>query len=631
MREELERKVSSLPTRSGVYLFKDRRGRVIYVGKAVNLRARVRQYLGGQDERQMVPFLVANATDVEVVATDTEKEALLLENTLIKKHRPRYNVKLVDDKNFLHLRVDPRSSWPRYTLVRRIKDDGARYFGPYASASRARETLAVLSRHFPLRTCTDQVLRTRKRPCILHQMHRCVAPCVDLVDKSAYDEILEESILFLEGRHRPLVQRLTDRMQRAAEAEQFEDAARIRDLVRSIEATLERQKVVDPKLRDRDVWGLYREGNRGAVAILPIREGMMGEPRVTPVTSLVGDDADVLSSLILDAYGAGSDVPGEVLVPRLPPEHATLAELLSERRGRKVQLVAPERGERVRLVELAQENARLRFLREHDEDERLEQALRELAEIVGLAEPPARIECFDNSNIGGANPVAAMAVLIDGRPARAEYRRYRVRTVVGSDDYATMREILGRRFKRGLEEGNLPDLLVVDGGKGQLNVALAVLRELGVPNQPVIGIAKPRTEHARGEADATDKIVVPGTKDPIRLRPGHPALRLLQHVRDEVHRHAVGYHRQVRNRETLQSVLEAIPGVGPTRRKALLKHLGSAGAVANAGVDELAAVPGIGPALAAQIHAALHPEEAPPAPGEPVADAADDEVADDLL
>lgn len=610
MNDELLRKAAGLPTTAGVYLFKDRRGRVIYVGKAINLRARVRQYVSLQDERFMVPHLVAAAFELEVVATDTEKEALLLENTLIKKHRPRYNTQLRDDKSFLHLRLDPRSDWPRWLLVRRIKDDGARYFGPFHSASKARETLAVLGRSFPLRTCSDATLASRSRPCILHQMHRCGAPCVGLVGREGYREVVDESVLFLEGRKRPLVQRLDARMRRLADEERFEEAARLRDLVRSVEATLERQKVVDPKLGDRDVWGIFREGARGALAVLPIREGLMGEPTVGLGDALVGEDEELLSTAINEHYPAGADIPPEILVSVLPHDAAALEEVLGERRGAKVEIRAPARGDKVRLVALAAENARLRFANAHDAEERLRRALADLAEVVGLPVPPHRIECFDNSNLQGTNPVAAMSVLIDGKPARGEYRRYRVKTVVGADDYATMAEIVRRRVRRGRDEGNLPDLLVVDGGRGQLNVALAVLKDEGVALR-VVGLSKPRTEHARGESDATDKIVLPEAKDPIRLPSGHPALRLMQLVRDEVHAHAVRYHRQVRGKVALVSALEAIPGVGPTRRKALLTALGSARAVAEADRETIAAVPGIGPAMAAQIYAALNPPDAP--------------------
>jgi len=604
----LEQKAAALPTRPGVYLFRDRRGKVLYVGKAVNLRARVRQYLAGQDERFMVPFLVRRAHDVEVVVVDSEKEALLLENTLIKEHRPRFNVKLRDDSNFLHLRIDSREPWPRYTLVRHLGDDGARYFGPYHSASSARQTLAFLHRAFPLRTCSDQVLKSRRRPCLLYQMGRCAAPCVDLVDRDAYGDLVEESVLLLEGRRKPLLRRLRERMHRAAEVEAFEEAARLRDLIASVERTLEHQKVVDPRLRDRDVWGLYREGSRGVLSILPVREGMMGAPRAVALSGLVGEDAEVLSSLLNSAYPGGANIPPEILLPELPRDSAALAEVLSERRGRRVVLHAPARGDKARLLSLAMDNARVRFLQQDDEVTRGERALAALAEVLELPAPPRRMECFDNSNLRGAQPVAAMAVFLDGRPERSEYRRYQVKTASGDDDYAMMREILERRMARALKEENRPDLLVVDGGKGQLGVALAVLEDLGLHDQAVIGIAKPRTEHARGARHATDKIVLPHRKDPLRLRKDHPALRVLQHLRDEAHRHAVRYHRKRRSKETLTSVLEAIPGVGPARRRALLAHLGSAKAVTEADVEALSSVPGIGPVLARTIHEVLHPD-----------------------
>jgi excinuclease ABC subunit C len=611
MGDVLTDKVASIPTGSGVYLFRDARNRVIYVGKAANLRARLRQYLRGDDGRFFVPFLVSDAADVDVVLTHTEKEALLLENELIKQHRPRYNVKLVDDKNFLHLRLDPRVAWPRFTLVRQIGEDGAHYFGPYHSASKARDTLAMLQRMFPLRTCTDHVLRSRQRPCLLHQMGRCVAPCVDLVTRPEYDEIIDEAELMLRGQHRPLIARLEARMHRLAEDLRFEDAARARDLMRGVAQTLERQRVVDTKLGDRDLWGVHREAERAALAILPVREGVMGEPRITLVPRLGGDLAEALSTLINTAYPAGTYVPPEICLPVMPPDAAALEEVLTERRGKRVKLSAPQRGDKARLVELASDNARLRLSQAEDEDTRLQAALLRLAELVGLPGPPHRIECFDNSNWGGTNPVAAMAVFIDGRPDRSEYRRYRIKTVVGADDYASMREILGRRLKRAADEGTFPDLVVIDGGKGQLAVAMAAADDLGL-SVPMLGLSKPRTERKHGDRVSTDKIVLPNIKDPIRLKRHDPSLRILQHIRDEVHDTAIRYHRKVRRKNTLSSVLEAIPGVGAGRRKALLKHLGSAEAVLHASADDLATVPGIGPALAKQIRASLHPDEAAP-------------------
>ncbi len=601
----LATRAAGLPTSSGVYLFKDAAGKVLYVGKAKNLRARVRQYLAGQDERFMVRFLVAQAQDVEVVLTDSEKDALILENTLIKRHNPRYNVKLRDDKNFLHLRLHPRASWPRYTLVRQIRDDGSRTFGPYSSAQRARRTLDFVHRTFQLRTCTDAVLKSRKRPCMLHQMGRCVAPCVDgYTTPQAYGELVRDSMLFLDGRNNEVLERLRRRMTAAAEREDFEEAARLRDLLQTVTRTLERQRVVDRALGDRDVWGVFQELDRGVAVVVPVRAGMMLEPAALPFEGLLEELPELLSSLLNTWYGDGT-IPPEILVPTLPADADALAELLTEAAGRRVRLHQPQRGDKVRLLRLAERNARDRYQRAHARSERLGRALVELRDLLALPGIPSRIECFDNSNFQGDHPVSSQVVFLDGEPAKKEYRTYKIRTVVGSDDYATMAEVLGRRFRRATEEGLFPDLLVVDGGKGQLNVALRVLEELGLSEQPVIGLAKPRTEKKRGDPDPVDKLIVPGRAEPIRLPDHHPTLNLLRHLRDESHRFAIRFHRQVRRKSTLQSVLEEIPGVGPARRVALLRHFGSARALAGATVIELTQVPGIGRTTAQQIRHAL--------------------------
>jgi excinuclease ABC subunit C len=409
---------------------------------------------------------------------------------------------------------------------------------------------------------------------------------------------------FLSGKRAEAMRRLRARMQKHADDEDFEKAAKVRDLIFSIESSVERQKVVDTHLSDRDVWGVHREASQGALAILPIRDGVMHEPRASMVT-FVGTLGEVLSTLLVEAYPEGALVPPEILLPELPEDHETLAELLTERRGSKVRLIVPLRGRKVQQMALAAENARVRFLQDTDDAQRHDQAMADLAKALELAEPPRRMECFDNSNLSGTNAVAAMAVFLDGRPERREYRRYKIKEAKGSDDYAMMREVLTRRFTRGIAEGNLPDLLVVDGGKGQLGVAVAVLEDLGLHHQAVCGIAKPRTERKKGDNVSSDKIVLPHRKEPLKLGGGHPALRILQHLRDETHNHAIRYQRQVRRRETLTSVLDGIPGVGPARRKALLKALGSADAVADAGLAALGSVPGIGPELAQVIFEAL--------------------------
>jgi excinuclease ABC subunit C len=613
----LEQRVARLPTSPGVYLFLNSAGTVLYVGKALSLRARVKQYFAGHDSRAMVPRLVREIAEVEVVLTATEKEALILENTLIKKHQPRYNAKLRDDKNFLHLRLDFRAPWPRLELRRQLRSDGARWFGPYHSAARARQTLDAVQRHFPLRRCSDRTLQARERPCLLFQMRRCVAPCVEAVDRPSYLELAEEAALFLAGRSSELTARLEQRMVAMAEQERFEEAARARDLIRAVQATVERQQVVDRSLADRDVWGLFREGERAVAAVLPVRGGFLQDPLVRWVDGALHEDGPLLSTLLNQHYDPGEAedprerIPPELLLPLEPDDRDALEELLSDRRGGRVYLRCPQRGDKLGLVALATRNARERFVGGTSDEDRDQRALEALAEICRLPGPPRRIECFDNSNLQGSDPVSSMVVFIDGQPHRASYRRYRVKTVEGIDDFGTMREILGRRYRRAMAEGDLPDLVVVDGGKGQLSAAQAVLAELGLGDLPTIGLAKARGEKRRGKRDALDRIVLPWLKDPLRPRATNPALRLLQRLRDESHEHAVRYHRQLRSRRALTSALEELPGVGPARRKALLKHLGSARAVAQATPEELASVPGVGPRLAASIHAVLHPEPEP--------------------
>ena len=594
---DLQEQVEALPLVPGVYLFKDHRGQVLYVGKANNLRVRVRQYLGGHDERYMVRYLVAAAASVDVVPVSSEREALLMESTLIKQHHPRYNTKWRDDKNFLHLRLDPTSEWPRFTLVRRVRDDGARYFGPYHSATTARRTLSFLSRNFALRTCTDKALAARRRPCVLFQLHRCSAPCVGKVSKEDYTTITSDALLFLSGKSKELLRRTSERMTAFAEEERFEEAARLRDLLRMLEGALDRQSVVDTRLGDRDVWGLYREGDRGVVVCLPVREGLARDPQLFPFDGEIGEAGEILSSLFNAVYDQ-VPVPPEILASSLPDAAEALAELLSERRGSRVDLRVPQRGEKVRVLQIAEESAKAHFLLNNSEEERVTRALEGIAELVGLSAPPTRIECYDNSNLLGEDPVASQVVFIDGRPDRSEYRRYKVKTVVGADDYATMREILGRRMKRALAEGDFPDLLVVDGGRGQLSAAEDVLAELGLSEQPVIGISKPRTERRRGEWDAVDKLILRNQPEPVVLRHDHPSLRLLQHIRDEAHREAVGFHRKQRSKSKLHSALDDVPGIGPTRRKALLSHFGSMSGLKKATVAQIAEVPGIGAALA---------------------------------
>lgn len=611
----LQEQAARLPHTTGVYLFKDRKGEVLYVGKANDLHARVRQYITGQDGREMVAFLVKSAHTIDVVQVRTEKEALILEATLIKEHQPRYNVRLLDGANFLHLRIDPRGEWPRYSMARKIGADsrrGVRYIGPIPAAGRAWTTLSFVNRRFPLRTCTDRELKSRKRPCLLYQMRRCLGPCVNLCSREEYDAVVQESLMFLEGRSSDLLDRLREQMLAHSEALEFEEAGRIRDRIRAIEAVTERQQVVDRRGVNRDIWGVYREAERGVAVRIPVREGRMLEPEPLRIEGALEDDPALLSSLLNRYYEVGALLPTELLLPITPEGMDGLAELFSERKGRKVTLRVPVRGDKRRLVGLAEANAKLTLERAQSAAEKTRQTLSALQRICRLPRLPRRIECFDNSNIQGSDPVASMVVYLDGKPARSLYRRYVVKTIEGADDFATMGEILTRRFRRSLEDntGNWrrPDLLVVDGGKGQLNVALDVLNRLNITDVPAIGLSKPRTERRRGDRQTPDKIVLPGIKNPIVLRNNHPALHLLQVIRDESHKTAVQFHRKRRRKRQFTSALDGINGVGPSRKRTLLKHFGGIAAIAAAKPSDIAALPGFGDALAQTVLDALREE-----------------------
>ena len=596
----LSDQADTLPTTCGVYLFKNEAGNVVYVGKAVNLRSRVRQYILGHDERVQVAPLIMESNTIDVVLTDSEKDALLLENTLIKRYLPKFNIQLKDDKNFLHLAINPKDNWPRFTLGRTIKQrPGQRTFGPWSSARTARKTLAFVEKTFPLRSCDDKTLYSRVRPCLLHQMKRCCAPCVEgHTTKDSYAALVHDAIQFMEGKREPLLKDMAERMMRHSEKEEFEAAGLLRDLIVTIRDSQKTQTVVDPKLSDRDAWGLYREGLQGILLLIPVRKGMMLDPLIFQFSGAIGQDSELIATWLTEHYTNGF-IPREVLLPCSSP--VGLAELLSEKACRKTTVKQPMRGDRARLVSLATRNAANRFERTIARSQRQATAMEELRKICQIEGDFSRIECFDNSNIQGTTPVASQVVFVDGEAVKRLYRTYKIKSVEGPDDYASMAEVLTRRLKRGLEQGDLPDLIVVDGGRGQLNVALSVADKLGLSRLPIIGLSKPRTERKRGNNASVDKIVLPWQSDPIRLPDHDPALNLLRRLRDESHRFAVNFHRKSRNKKSLQSDISDIPGVGKSRRRALLRHFGSLTAVKKASVEELAKVEGIGQNLAQEI------------------------------
>jgi excinuclease ABC subunit C len=632
----LQEKIAHLPTDPGVYLMKDRKGAVIYVGKAVNLRARVRSYFNrGGDERAFIPLLDRILGDVETVVVSNEKEALLLENELIKKHEPRFNVKLRDDKSFICLRLDVRQDYPRLEIVRQgsvpQRKDGALYFGPYSSASSIRETLRIINRYFQLRTCSDHALQNRKRPCLLHQIGRCPAPCVYDVPREEYHHSVNEAILFLEGKANELVARLRLRMGEASKELRFEEAARIRDQLFAIERSLERQKIATTEMIDQDVFGLYREGDRLLIYVLFVRQGRITGGMAFPFSGQEFPDPELIASFANLYYANESYVPKEVLLPIDPEGAEGLEELLSERREEKVRILVPKRGEKLDLVKMASRNAEQSFAeRKRDQNETLA-ILEQLQQRLHLSRVPRKMECFDISHFQGANIVASQVAVTDGEADKSRYRHFRIKSLESQDDFAAMYEVISRRVRRGLAEGDLPDLLVIDGGKGQLASAHAALKDAGVDRQvDVVGLAKSREFDVDSReapmVRSPERLFVLGQKDPIVLAQNSAEMFMLARIRDEAHRFAITYQQKLMRRRNFRSVLEDIPGVGEGRKRALLRHFGSLKRIRDASIEELAEVEGLGPAVAERIHSWLHG-----APGAQPLDAGDDVVRETSL
>lgn len=595
----------------GVYLMRDPAGTILYIGKARNLRSRVRSYFGkGRDSRYHIQFLMSRVSDIEYIVTDTEKEALILENTLIKQHRPRYNINLRDDKTYFSLRMDMREEFPRLNIVRKVPRDGARYFGPYASGLAAREVLKQLYKIFPLRHYPLETCRQRRRPCLFYQIRQCSAPCHGLISREAYADLAEGAALFLEGKNTELLKVLKQRMHAAAADQSYEEAGRYRDLIRNIETTLEKQKMVTGA-EDTDVIGYCRLDNRLWLTLLYIRGGSMIGSRHFEFDWEM-EDGEGIHSFLNQYYGREVYVPAEVLLP-LPIDDATaVAELLGEMRGRRVTVTYPRRGTKGELVKLANRNAETAAREKMASAENMEQVLTELQQRLHLHRMPRRIECFDISTIQGQNAVGSGIAFCDGKPDKDRYRKYRIRTVGQADDFAMMHEVLTRRFSRGKAEGDLPDLIVVDGGIGQLNILLGVLAELGISGVDVAALAKSRvTREMTGEElqRSEERVFLPGRKNPVVLRQNSAPLLLLAHIRDEAHRFAITYHKKLRGRETISSELANVPGIGEKRGKELLRQFGSLKNIREASVDELAAVRGMSRRAAEALWQHLHKGE----------------------
>ncbi len=650
--EKIQAILQSLPHKPGIYLHKDAEGHILYVGKATSLHSRVRSYFG--DPGDLSPknrALVAKIADIEYIVVGSEVEALILENEYIKRYQPKYNVRLRDDKNYPYIKVALNEDFPRVYRVRSFRHDGARYFGPYTSSGAVDATLDLMNKIFPYRTCRfdasawapprgqesslppDWKQKLLPRPCTQYYIHRCNAPCVAHASRAEYDAVIQQVILFLEGKHDDVLAALRREMDEASDNLEFERAATLRDRVRAVEQVLEKQKIINTTgADDQDVIALASEDDETCAQIFFFRGGkLVGREFFILQGTRETSPGEIMESFIQQFYDQAPHIPGELILEHAPDEAEALRQWLRQKRGGAVTLTTPQRGDKTRLVAMVAQNAREALAQQRlkwlSDSQKTALALDELRETLNLPAPPHRIECYDISNTQGTNSVGSMVVFENGRPNNSAYRRFRIKTVEGSNDVASLQETLRRRFKRMLaptpgpspvpgvgasedmpdEEGVspdmvgdpwalLPDLVMVDGGRPQLNAALAVLEELAV-SVPVIGIAK--EDH--GAIGTYEEIYLVGQPDPLVLPRTSQGLYLLQRVRDEAHRFAISYHRQVRSARTFRSVLDDIPGIGPKRKKALMRQFGSARAIAAASVEEIAAVEGMGREIAERV------------------------------
>jgi len=612
VKKSLEPRLKSLPAQPGVYLFRDEGGRVLYIGKAKSLRPRVRSYFQSSlDSRTAIRQLPDRVADIEVIVTQSEVEALHLEQNLVKRHRPPFNVRLRDDKSFPYIAVTVEDDYPRVMFTRERHRRGVVYFGPYANAKKVRETLDVLNRVFQFRPCEGpQPGRHSGIPCLDFHIERCHAPCVGYISRDDYAQIIDGVVQFLSGETAPIQERLEERMREAAEEERFEEAARLRNRLFSVRHLAERQAADKRAVGTVDVLGIALDGDRGVVQIFPLRDGKMVDRYSFHLENVAGQDVTtVLEEFCVEYYGSSPSVPPQIVVPRDSGDLGALQQFLSERRGSHVEVRASERGEKRRLQELASENAQVALASESFavEQKRLRrvEALEELREALNLESLPLRVECYDISNIQGQDPVGSMVVFQDATAKKAHYRKFTVRSLDGQDDFAAMAEVISRRFAR-LSVGPaapdydesfaaMPNLVVVDGGKGQLSAALAAMQRFDLPRVAVIALAKREEE-----------VFLPGRPGPVRLSPHNPGLQLLQRIRDEAHRFALGFHRQRRETRSFESIFDTLRGVGPARRRAILKHFGSPEAFLAATQDELEGVPALPAKTARAIYAQLH-------------------------
>lgn len=615
---QLEEKLKFLPAGPGVYLYKDDDGKIIYVGKALSLRNRVRSYFQpGAQQPPKIRLMLEKVADFDIIVTDSEVEALILEQNLIKEHRPRYNVMYKDDKSYPYLKVTLGDDFPRVMITRRHIKDGSRYFGPYTRVGAVNETMRLLKKIFPFRSCKQKEPAVRTRPCLNYHIKRCLGPCSGQVDREKYRAMINEVCLFLEGRQEDLIKLLASRMEEAAEKLEFERAALLRDQLQAVREVVERQKIISGGFEDQDVVALAEAPDEACVMVFFVRGGkLIGREHFMLKGTEGLSGQEVITAFIKQYYTDVDFVPGEILLAReVVEERAVIEEWLTNKRGSRVFLKTPRRGEKKKLVEMVAKNARLTLeqvqLEKASRRDNTAEALAELAGELGLEKPPFRLECYDISNIQGADSVAAMAVFEEGKPARDQYRRFKIRTVEGPDDFASIQEALRRRFSRAREERELlntgrissreakfhilPDLVIIDGGKGQLSAARHVMKELGFSHIPAFGLAKEE-----------ELLFAEGRPDPIKLPADSRALQLLQRLRDEAHRFALTYHRNLRGKAGLKSLLDEVEGIGEARRRSLLKVFGSLKEIENATPEQLAAVKGMNKKAARAVYEFFH-------------------------
>ena len=610
----IEEKLKTLPDNPGVYLMKDESDDVIYVGKAVSLKNRVRQYFqSSKNHTPKVRAMVANIRDFEYIITDSELEALILECNLIKEYKPRYNVLLKDDKQYPYIMVTMEEDYPRVVLTRKIKKDNNLYFGPYGSSKVVRDTIEVIKKLFPVRTCKKNLNSIRKgdRPCLYYYINQCQGPCQGNIDKEEYRKVIKDVCRFLDGKYEDLIEDLRKQMEEAAKELNFEKAASLRDKIHSVEKVMEKQKIISTDLLDQDVIAITLGEWESVVQMFFIRSGKLtGSEQFVLDTKEESQVKEIINSFIKQFYLTSSFVPKEILLQEEIDEALIIERWLTSKRGNRVYIKVPKRGNKKELVDMALRNA-LEALENLKQKVAAEQARtigasEELAEVLDLSYVPTRIEAFDISNIQGTNSVASMVVFEKGKPSKKDYRRFRIKGIEGPDDYASMAQVVERRFKRGLEEkktletqgkdpdfgkfSRLPDLILIDGGKGQLNAAISSLRKLGLDYIPVISLA-----------EKNEEIYMENQDEPIVIPKNSLALQLLQRIRDEAHRFAITYHRSLRGKDSIRSILEDIPNIGPARRRALLKHFGSIEAIRRASFEELIKVDGMNSSAALSI------------------------------